>query len=530
MYVGVPSHRQGIVMRLLPVLCSVLLVRLAGAQTPGVPASVTGAVHDSIGGRPLSGAVVQLVAVDVATRAARSVLSDSLGRFRLDSVPAGSYMLGFFHPVLDSLGLEPLVQELTVAGGAPVRADLAIPSPARFRAIICGPQAAADSGAALFGVARDARTGSPLSGVSVTVTWAEISFGPRGLARQLPRRVITTASNGWFALCNIPGAGAIAIAATRGADSTDVVEIEVPTERLLRRDMYLGPVRLAQARRTDSLTPPNVRRVGDGQLTGVVVTASGNTPIEGAQVGVVDGPRVSTNVRGEWTLTGAPLGTRLLEVRAVGYYPERRAVDVIDNAPPVRTSLMTMKAVLDTVQVTASRLSENLRGFEDRRRAGPGRYLTPEDIARRNPVVTSDVFRMVPGMQVERSPLGATQLFMRGTFSEQCVPAIYLDGHFMRGFSADDVDDWVKPNRIAGIEVYVGAHMPAQFNPGMGAGGLDSEPCGSIVIWTKPLGVSSRMSWKGRVVRVVGIGVAALGVRALFQSGEPTGSALQRAR
>jgi hypothetical protein len=512
-----------------------LLVRLAAAQTPATTATINGIVHDSIAGRPLTGAVVQLVAVDAANRAPRTVLSDSLGRFTLDTVQAGRYMLGFFHPALDSLGVEPPVREINVAGGAPVRADLGIPSPSRLRAIICGPQATADSGAIILGVARNARDGAPAAGASVTVTWAELSLGPRGFTRQMPSRVITTASNGWFALCNIPGAGAIAVLATRGADSTDLIEIEVPSNRFLRRDLYLGPSRAADARRADSPSAPNVgRRVGDGRLSGVVLTATGNAPVEGAQVGILDGPRVNTNARGEWTLTGAPLGTRLLEIRAVGYYPERRPVDVIDNAGPVRTSLMTMKAVLDTVQVTASRLSENLRGFEERRRGGPGRYLSPDDIARRNPVVTSDLFRMVPGMQVERSPLGDTQVLMRGTFSEQCVPAIYLDGYFMRGLSADDIDDWVKPNRIAGIEVYVGAHMPAQFNPGIGAGGIGSEPCGSIVIWTKPLGVSSRGSWRGRVVRVVGIGVVAVGLRALFQSGNPTGShgaqALQRGR
>jgi hypothetical protein len=478
-------------MRFWTFLCILPFVRMVDAQAPdtirGAPrTTVSGIVHDSIGRKPLAGSVVQLVASDTPTPLARTAMADSLGRFTLDDVPAGRYMLGFFHPMLDSLGVEPPVRELTVVGGQPVRADLAIPSPARLRAAICGARGA-DSGAVVVGVVRDARDGAPASGVAVTVIWAEISFGPQGLTRHMPRRVITTAANGWFALCNIPSTGTIALSASRGADSTDLIEVDVPAERFLRRDLYLGPARtviVGDAQRGDTLAPPSPRRTGDGRLTGVVVTAVGGTPLAGAQVGIRDGPRVNANERGEWTLVGAPLGTRMLEVRAVGYYPEHRPVDVVPGAAPVRTALLTMKAVLDTVEVTASRLNENRRGFVERRRSGPGRYLTPEDIARRQPIVTSDLFRHVPGMRVERTELGDTQVLMRGTFADQCVPAIYLDGHFMRGLSADDIDGWVKPNEIAGIEIYAGAGVPAQFNPGIGGGGLEHEPCGSIVIWT----------------------------------------------
>ena len=513
-------------MRFRALLCVVLFARLADAQardtTGGAPrTTVSGIVHDSIGGKPLAGSVVQLVASGAPTPLARTAISDSLGRFTLDDVPAGRYMLGFFHPMLDSLGVEPPVREVNVAGGLPVRADLAIPSPARLRAAICGARAAADSGALVLGVVRDARDGVPAAGVKVEVIWAELAFGPEGLTRRMPRHVITTAANGWFARCNIPSTGTIALSASRGADSTDLIEVDVPAERFLRRDLYLGPARIVViggAPRADTLAPPSRRRTGDGRLTGVVVTAVEGTPLAGAQVGIRDGPRVNANERGEWALVGAPLGTRMLEVRAVGYYPEHRAVDVVPGAAPIRTALLTMKAVLDTVEVTASRLNENRRGFEERRRGGIGRFLTPEDVARRQPIVTSDLFRMVPGMQVERSELGDTQVTMRGIFSERCTPAVYLDSHFMMGLTADDIDGWVKPNEIAGIEIYVGASVPAQFNPGIGAGGLSHEPCGSIVIWTKPASGLRPSSWKGRVVRVLGLAVAAVGIRALFDT------------
>ena len=332
-----------------------------------------------------------------------------------------------------------------------------------------------------MGVVRDARDGSAAAGVSVAVMWAELSFGPQGLTRHMPRRVITTAANGWFALCNIPSAGTIGLSASRGADSTDLIDVEVPAARFLRRDLYLGPAVLVAIGST-----PTRRRTGDGRLSGVVVTATAGTPLAGAQVSIRDGPQTTVDERGEWTLTGAPLGTRMLEVRAIGYYPERRAVDVVTGAAPIRTALSTMKSVLDTVTVTARMNQLNMRGFEERRRGGgTGRFLTPEDIARRNPVVASDIFRMVPGLTVERSELGSPSISMRGIFAETCVPAVYLDGHFMSDLTADDIDSWVKPKEIAGIEVYVGPSVPPQFSTGMAGSGITGEVCGSIVIWTK---------------------------------------------
>ena len=334
-------------------LSSVLLVRLAVAQTPeasgGVSrTTVSGVVHDSIGRTPLAGSVVQLVSVNAPAPLTRTAIADSLGRFTLVDVPAGRYMLGFLHPMLDSLGVEPPVREVNVAGAQPVRADLGIPSPARLRSAICGQRLSADSGAFVIGVVRDARDGNPAGGVSVAVMWAELSFGPQGLTRHLPRRVITTAANGWFALCDIPTAGTIGLSASRGADSTDLIDVEVPAERFLRRDLYLGPARAVVAGDT-----PTRRRTGDGRLTGVVVTAADGKPLTGAQVSIRDGPQTSANERGEWTLVNAPLGTRMLEVRAIGYYPERRAVDVVTGVAPIRTALSTMKSVLDTVTVTA---------------------------------------------------------------------------------------------------------------------------------------------------------------------------------
>ena len=91
--------------------CAVTMVLLCGmraslpAQTGAAPARVQGVVFDSIANRPLAGAMVQLVELPPGHNA-HTVITDSLGRFQMDSVRPGSYVAGFLHPLLDSIGIE----------------------------------------------------------------------------------------------------------------------------------------------------------------------------------------------------------------------------------------------------------------------------------------------------------------------------------------------------------------------------------------------------------------------------------------
>jgi len=445
-------------------------------------ATVSGLVHDSVSQAPLAGAIVQLISADGSTGFALTTASDSLGRFTLRGVTEGRFTIGFLHPMLDSLGLDPPLREVSVRGRAPLRLDLAIPSPARIRSVICGSPPRGDSSAVVIGFLRDAHTQAPLAGANVNGEWLEISFGPKGLSRRIPHLTATTGPTGWFALCEVPNAGELALFANRGADSTDLIELQIPANGLLRHDLYLevSPnVSPDTTKRTDIDAPFHATRSSEGRVSGIVVTAVGAKPIASAAVSIPSGPRTSTNERGEWTLVGAQFGTRVLEVRAVGFYPVRRPVNIIDGSPPVRVALSTFQAVLDTVRVQAAALGFDQNGFLQRRRSsGGGHFLTAEDITRRRPVVTSDLFRTVPGLGVERSDSGPAAIKMRGTFEDKCVPSIYINGAYLGDFSADDVDDAVHPDEIAGIEVYTGAELPPQFQRALSG-------CGSIVIWTK---------------------------------------------
>ena len=466
------------------------LARVLHAQTPDSThrapgATVSGVVRDSVThAAPLGGAWVQLVAADTLTQFARSVFADSLGRFAIRDVPDGRFALGFIHPMLDSLGVELPPRIVVVSGRRSVRADLAVPAPARLRAAICGPRTSADSsdGAILMGVVREAGSRAPAAGVTVTGDWLEFIYSPGGVERRQPRLMATTAPNGWFAMCDVPTGGTMFVVAGRGADSTDLIELDVPKDGFLRRDLTIGSARMiaaGDATRSDTLAlPTRPLRLGDGRLRGTVRAVEGGRPLAGAVVRVTGGQAVRTNDRGEWTLVDAPSGTRMLEVRAIGYFPVHRPVDIIAGAAPVAVALSTLKSVMDTVRVTVARVVDKSHGgFEERRRQGMGHYLTAEQIAKWGYSPTSDLILKLPGVRLDGRGL-ERRLGLRGKIGDSCAPAMYLDGIYMWDLSVDDIDLMVNPEHVTGMEVYSGLFMPVRFQ-------RVSNTCGAIVIWTK---------------------------------------------
>ena len=467
------------------VLCLSALAGAAGAQGQGARkpsggATISGVVHDSISGGPLAAATVQLVPRDDPAALAITAVSDSAGRYRLDDVPLGNYRIGFFHPLLDSLGIEAPLREVHVDSYSPVITDLSVPSPARFKGAICGGGSALDSSGVIMGTVRDARDGSPAAKVKVTGEWLEFALNRLGMARQLARRTATTTETGWFALCDVPTSGTVALVAANGTDSTGVVEVEMPPGGFLRRELYVGPVQLDSVTVTTqsgNTTTTGKRRihVGNGRLSGRVVSVASSQPLADAQVGITEGPQTRTNSNGEFTLTNAPPGTRMLEVRALGYFPVQRNVNVVNGAPPVVVQLSTFKTVLDTVRITASRLpfGPDNGGFQRRRKMGLGKYVTPADMLRFPVQNTSDVFNRVAGVTYELDDAGQKKFKVRG-----CDPAIFLNGANVSFMDGSDIDTWVRPSDVAGIEVYSETTVPAEFHVGL-------RGCGAIVIWTR---------------------------------------------
>jgi hypothetical protein len=438
-------------------------------------ASISGVVRDSITGATLTGALVQLISADSLPDFARSTFSDSLGHYTLSDVPDGRFTIGFAHPLLDSLGVEPTLREVVVSRRRAVRFDLATPSASRMRAAICG--AATTAGGVFAGVVRDAKTGAPVAGARVSAEWLELTFRTSGVERKRPTLAAMTRENGRFALCDVPSGGTMFLTATHDADSTATIEVRVNADGYSRRELFIA-----------------APRVGDVLLRGTIVTADGSRPLAGAIVRIMDGPAARSNERGEWMIVGAPAGTRMLEARAIGYSADRLTVDVLADAPTVTVALSTFKAMLETVRITAARVADRFNsGFEARSRSEAGKFLRPADIARRSGIRVSDLFRSIAGTRIgytsetiasdmDRTPRAVEfeerLVLMRGIGGRWCRPAIYFNGLAMRELSADDLDSLAELADVVGIEVYSDATAPGQYQQQM-------TGCGVILIWTK---------------------------------------------
>lgn len=474
------------------------VINIARAQSTGATATtgttVSGTVRDSLSHQPLARAIVQLVSASDPARFTRTENADSLGRFTFSTVPDGEYKLGFFHPLLDSLGIEVPLRNVFVDKLRPVRTDLGVPAASTLRKAMCGRQMAnrtsTDSGGVVVGFVRDARTMNAAANATVSAQWAELTLSVRGIERRLPRTVVKTTAEGWFVVCDVPGSGPIEFLAAAAGDSTDRIELEMPKELFLRRDFYVGPSRPVVRSATGD-TAPRARTTSStanataGQrLTGVVVTSLGAQPIAGAEVKLVDGAQVRANERGEWTMPNVPVGTRMMEIRAVGYYPERRVVDVVDGAAAIRSELATLKSVLDTVKVRAARNADRHEsGFAARQRQGYGKFVTAADIDRRRPVNISDMLKMQPSVRLERSSDGSSNsdILIRAPLGDGlCKAEFYIDGVFIGPLQAEELDSYFTPRAVLGMEIYAGATIPGQFNRG-----LSGLACGVIVVWSK---------------------------------------------
>jgi hypothetical protein len=236
------------------------------------------------------------------------------------------------------------------------------------------------------------------------------------------------------------------------------VAVEIAPGELLQRDLLVAV--------------PGAARRGTARVAGRVRRADGS-PVAGAQVLVFgSGARDTTDARGAFELQGLPPGSSTVEARAVGFTPGRLPVNLEnDRAATAELQLDPLPPVLDTVAVRG-RANNELARFEARQRSGFGRFVTPEEIARRNPVQTADLLRTVPGVQIVPVGTRGARVMLRN-----CMPTIFVDNMVVQG-AASDLNAIINPTEVGAIEVYnSAAETPAEFRR--------SGSCGTVVIWTK---------------------------------------------
>jgi TonB family protein len=236
---------------------------------------------------------------------------------------------------------------------------------------------------------------------------------------------------------------------------------------------------------------PSARALGQADTLGAVggvIRGPGGTLIVGAEVVVtplrdagappttVFSRRLFSDEEGRFRVTGMPAGRVMVAVRRIGYRPTTREL-VVPSGEAVALALEPVPQALSTVVVRDRRVKYTgwAARFYERRDRGFGRFITKEDLDRRNAIRTTDVLRSVPGIQVVSTPTG-NLLRVR---SARCSPFIWLDG---TPASAGYLDvDAFPPNTLEGIEVYSGVGtVPVELR-----GPRGEEGCGVIVLWTR---------------------------------------------
>lgn len=253
--------------------------------------------------------------------------------------------------------------------------------------------------------------------------------------------------------------------------------------------LAVTPLAIAQ---DSSASPGPVART---EIRGVVQDESGG-PLPGAEVLLEQRAQSQmTSASGEFSFANITDGTHKLLVRKIGWMSVDTVLVHSAAAPTVHRLVLRRLTVLDTTRTIA--VAPWRREFEENRRLGLGRFVTREEIERRQPGHTLQLLAPLAGLKVVRRAGSGSAAFV---FSDRGLRS--FNGKGCGGYSKRYADVWVDgvpvylwrdgedegfdvnsihPEDIQGIEYYVSpAQTPAKYQ-------RLNTTCGVLVIWTKRL-------------------------------------------
>lgn len=396
-------------------------------------AAVRGVVFDSLAMRPLAGARIQMVRTDALPASRQfAATSDSVGRFAFVGVPAGRYVIGFFHPMLDTLGIELLDRAIDVNGKA-LAVTLGTPSAATLVTGFCGARDSirADSVAParptlLLGHVRDVRTATGIDSASVTLSWDEVARGPDGLAIIERQTSVRTRNAGFFAVCGLPRE--VSATASRGTDASGAVSVHVPTNGFLHLTLEVG----GSGRR--------------GRVSGRVVDTA-QRPVKTAHV-VIGDRAATTREDGSFLLDSVAVGSQSVETRAIGYAPRQDVLGVAEEGPTefavTLDRVVALPAVVSSETAAATNLAQYLH--EKRVDASGATFVEPTRIA---------------GYESQQSACQLVTAATRLDFCRRSHP-FFCEAIFVNGTKTTLRIDDIDPDDIIGVEGF-GRAPPARY-------------------------------------------------------------------
>jgi hypothetical protein len=174
----------------------------------------------------------------------------------------------------------------------------------------------------------------------------------------------------------------------------------------------------------------------------------------------------------------------VLSARHLGYAATTTPVDLSARAPQIVTmKLARFVAVADPVLIIARRYAAlDKVGFNQRRRAGFGYFLGPEQLQKMHALSLPDIFRHTLGLRVTYTGRrGEVVTSNRGVWSftggYDCTQYFVDDMPWVQR-TLGDVNNFVNAWEIVAVEVYRSFNAPPQYVRDVGK-------CATIVLWTR---------------------------------------------
>jgi len=473
----VTSLRQVITVPAVVLAATVFATGTAAAQQVH---TIRGVVFDSVAGKPLAGAVVQLASPS-SNAAPHAATTDPAGRFDINGLTAGRYVIGFYSDALTAVGLDAPSRTVDVGADSVVVVDLAIPSSETIRSLRCGLREPFRQGM-LVGFVRDAESRGAVAGAHAVVQWRAMALDSANYHVVDEARNAAIEPDGALLVCGLPVDAPLELRVTApGHQTLDGTVVNVPASAIVRLDMLLVDSAMTN---------------GTAIIRGRVVRENGRA-VNSGRVAIKSLARDVPIRDGAFSAGGLPAGSWIAQARVIGVEPQDVLVTASDSAVTATTiTVSDAPQLLDAVTVVGTP-DRNLRVLDEvlrRKRIGSGTTFLPGHPALRSALFVSDVMKEARGFLYQ----GPNKILGRAMGNGQRCPfvAVYVDGiRQPDGFL--NLEGVAPLREVLAIETWPDiAFAPVEYRLGTVATPMDAyrrsdaarpntSACALVLVWTK---------------------------------------------
>lgn len=381
------------------------------------PISFEGKVLDSTTNAPIPGARV------VVSGTTYSTVTNEFGRFRIDSVLAGAYMVHVYTPMLDSLATHH--QTYVVFASQVPGVDIRVPNRERLierwcPAINRGTREISGLMGMLVGIVRSQRDSAPVPDTEIAVEWMDVVPDVSGNTVVKPRYLMdTTDAQGTYRICGMP-----------------------------------WDHRLKVSTALDGGLAPLETRIGDGR-------------VRRQDFWMHNGQRLAAGTPSTPTAAAPPAGRPAQQLQPVEVSAERTVLRDFEERRAFGIGHFITRAELEKSEnrQTGDVLSKVPGARVARALSGGTAWIVTGRTPVSSSMVSGDSFDVLKGAR------------------PACYADVWVDNSqvytYRRGDPLFDVNT-IQPNQIEGIEVYTSAAtIPTRYARG------GAVQCGLVIIWTR---------------------------------------------